>query len=740
MAVGEALVYIKVTLLVLWFGVPLSSCGHSHARPSQRFSSQEVVIPLKVTSRGRDAKAPGWLSYSLRFGGQRHTVHMRVKKLFVSRHLPVFTYTDQHALQEDQPFVPDDCYYHGYVQGAHESLVALSTCSGGFRGMLQINDLAYEIEPIRFSDTFEHLVYKLDGDDIQFPPTRCGLTEEKIAHQLELRGLYKATLMQSSYVGWWTHLRFLELVVVVDHFRYLYSKSNVSTVQHEVLDVVNIVGIIYRPLKVNVILTAVEVWNKGNPVLTDDIYHLLEDFALWKFSQLDARVKHDDAHLFIKKLFASKVGVAYVGGVCQRLFNCGVDVFEGNSMYSIALTVSHELGHNLGMLHDSDWCECGYKWCIMGSSKYPTTKFSNCSYAQYWDCIISNGSCMYLPPHPENLFRLQYCGNLVVEEGEDCDCGSIKQCEQDPCCLLNCTLRTGAACAFGLCCKDCKFMPSGTLCRKHINECDLPEWCNGTSHQCPEDVYVQDGNPCGDNAYCYQKRCNNNHDKQCREIFGEGAKSASQNCYKEINSQGDRFGNCGLNGTAYLKCNTSDIFCGRVQCENVSVIPNLIDHTTILQHQFNDTTCWGTDYHLGMSIPDIGQVKEGTVCGPEKMCIHQKCVIMVHPPQDCQSETCHMKGVCNNKQHCHCNNGWAPPYCKHKGNGGSKDSGPPPKKQEPQAKLAYLSLLCLIPLIALFLYHFLMLCKKCKRKKEEEIKEEEKTTEKEETMEEEGEH
>lgn len=110
--------HIKVSLLLLWFGECLSISGHSQASPSQRFSSREVVIPLKVPSRGRDAKAPGWLSYSLQFGGQRHIVNMRVEKLLASRHLPVFTYTDQHVLQEDQPFVPDDCYYHGYVQGA----------------------------------------------------------------------------------------------------------------------------------------------------------------------------------------------------------------------------------------------------------------------------------------------------------------------------------------------------------------------------------------------------------------------------------------------------------------------------------------------------------------------------------------------------------------------------------------------------------------------------------------------
>ena len=157
----------------------------------------------------------------------------------------------------------------------------------------------------------------------------------------------------------------------------------------------------------------------------------------------------------------------------------------------------------------------------------------NCSYAEYTKTILNQGSCLHNLPIPGAVFMLKHCGNGVIEE-EQCDCGSIKQCEQDPCCLLNCTLRPGAACAFGLCCKDCKFMPSGELCRPQINECDLLEWYNGTSHQCPEDVHVQDGIPCSDSAFCYQKSCNS-HDGQCREIFGEGAKSASQSCCTEIN-------------------------------------------------------------------------------------------------------------------------------------------------------------------------------------------------------------
>ncbi|XP_045304111.1 disintegrin and metalloproteinase domain-containing protein 20-like [Leopardus geoffroyi] len=728
MAVGEALVHIRITLLLLWVGMSLFISGHSQDRPSQHFSSPELVVPLKVTGRDRGIKAPGWLSYSLQFGGQRHIVHMKVKKLLISKHFLVFTYTDQQALHQDQPFVPDDCYYHGYVEGVPESLVALSTCSGGFRGMLQINDLAYEIEPVRFSATFEHLVYKIDSDDTQFPPMRCGLTEEEIARHLQLRASYNSTLIQSSYTGWWTHLRFLELGVVMDHNRFLYYESNVSVVQREVFDVINILDILYYSLEVDVVLTGIEIWSERNLVVADQIDQLVEEFALWKSVNLDARLHHDTAHLFIKKHFGTKLGVAYVGGICQRPFNSGVDVFEGDSLFYFALTVSHELGHNLGMFHDTEQCVCGLQWCLMYPSRKVTTKFSNCSYARYWDNTLSRGSCIKSSPHSANISMGQFCGNLVIEEGEECDCGTIHQCLNDPCCLLNCTLKPGAACTFGICCKDCKFMPSGTVCRQQMSECDLPEWCNGTSHLCPEDVYVQDGVPCGDDAYCYEGRCPN-HDKQCREIFGKDARSASQRCYREVNTQGNRFGHCDIADLIYIKCEAPDILCGRVQCENVEVIPSLIQHSTVHQLHLKNITCWGTDYHVGMSIPDIGQVKDGTVCGQKKICIHKKCVNMTYPPRSCQAdETCHMNGVCNNKQHCHCNYGWAPPKCQHVGHGGSIDSGPPPQNQvasEGEKWLDYLILLWLIPLTLFVLLFLIILGKKILNEEEEREEEEE---------------
>ena len=42
------------------------------------------------------------------------------------------------------------------------------------------------------------------------------------------------------------------------------------------------------------------------------------------------------------------------------------------------------------------------------------------------------------------------CGNGIIEDGEQCDCGETQDqtaCYMnDPCCLVNCTLKPGANC------------------------------------------------------------------------------------------------------------------------------------------------------------------------------------------------------------------------------------------------------------------------------------------------------
>ncbi|XP_054986450.1 disintegrin and metalloproteinase domain-containing protein 20-like [Sorex araneus] len=700
MAVDEATVPLRTFVLLLMFGVCLYIYGDSPTRPSQLFSP-ELVIPLKVTSRARGAKGMGLLSYSLRFGGQRHIIHLRVKKHLVSRHFQVFTYTDQRTLQQDRPFVPADCYYHGYVEGIPQSLVALSTCSGGFRGMLMINDLAYEIKPVRFSASFEHLLYKIDSDDTQLPPKRCGVTDDKIAQQRKFQESFNLTLRQTHFKSWWTHWRYIDLLVFVDHLRFLYQYNNVSLVEQEVFTVVNIVDSLYQSIRVDVSLTELEIWNVENPVPDWDIDNFLKYFSVWKLIAFGARTEHDISHVFIKKSFGITLGLAYVGTVCRFPYNSGIESFTSDDVAAFSITVAHEIGHNLGMQHDKIECVCEFAFCIMYPSLHATDKFSNCSYESYWNTALQFGTCLSTAAQRQ-IISIHFCGNLRVEEGEQCDCGTIYQCANDQCCRLNCTLKPGAVCGSGMCCENCRFLPSGTLCRQQVSECDLPEWCHGNSPECPEDTFVQNGLPCSNSSFCFLSRCSTTHDIQCKRLFGKDARTASHACFQEVNVQNNRFGHCGIVNNTFVRCADHNFLCGRLQCENVKTIPNMINHTTVHQFYLNGTTCWGTDYHLGMNIPDNGLVEDGTECGSQMFCLHQSCISLENA---CFPEICHNNGVCNSKENCHCHYGWAPPHCNVKGYGGSIDSGPPPiylgRKKK---RLDFLTILWIIPFIVFFLY------------------------------------
>ncbi|XP_054825920.1 disintegrin and metalloproteinase domain-containing protein 20-like [Eublepharis macularius] len=674
-------IYLAWWLLVLILRNVLKDTVGQTPPPGFRYASYEVIIPKRQTPRYGHKEAQD-VNYLLKIEGKSHLVHLRQKRAFVLKHFPVFTYSKEGNLQVDYPFIRDDCFYRGFVQGRPHSLAAISTCSGGLRGILRVENKTYEIEPVEASTTFQHVVYQWEEEEGAIR-MRCGLTQEEQSRQMAMiQNTGNVASERAQDRPWWTHTMYANLVIVVEHERYVQFSRNETVVALNMLDVIHLTNTLYVPLGIQVILVGLEIWSERNLIdISNTMGALLDHFNNWRKNTLNTRLPHDAGHLLVYKHFGRTLGLAFTGTMCWKDWASAVDSYTSSSLFFFTNTFAHEQGHILGMNHDGVFCKCEQRDCIMAAHHTNSDQFSNCSYNEYYTLMKSGeAQCLWTAGDPDKHYNLAYCGNRVVESGEQCDCGSKLSCESDPCCQSDCRLRSGVTCAFGECCSKCQYLPAGTICRGSNSVCDLPEYCNGTSEWCPEDVYVQDGAPCQGGAYCFHGNCST-HNKQCKMIFGSKATVASEGCFRELNAQGDRFGNCGINGDTYIKCNAKNILCGRLQCENIAQLPALEEHSTIIQTRINNHLCWGTDYHHGTGIPDIGAVSGGTPCDKDMMCINRECTNVSLLKYDCNVTKCLNRGICNSRNNCHCSYGWAPPYCLTEGYGGSIDSGPPPPHQ-----------------------------------------------------------
>jgi len=132
------------------------------------------------------------------------------------------------------------------------------------------------------------------------------------------------------------------------------------------------------------------------------------------------------------------------------------------------------------------------------------SKFSTCSIKN-----ISNVLDAIEDNKKRNCFLASegaFCGNKIVESGEECDCGFNDEECQDKCCyprLINetdlslnatakgCTRRKRTQCSpsQGPCCESdtCSFVPAHAhqICKEET-ECSWSSACNGTTFECPE--------------------------------------------------------------------------------------------------------------------------------------------------------------------------------------------------------------------------------------------------------------
>uniref|UniRef100_A0A672JZP3 Disintegrin and metalloproteinase domain-containing protein 9-like n=1 Tax=Sinocyclocheilus grahami TaxID=75366 RepID=A0A672JZP3_SINGR len=499
-------------------------------------------------------------------------------------------------------------------------------CTLCFRGIILIDNNSYGLEPILHSKANEHLLFLLK--DSQTEPFVCGLANETSSSEDHS---HSADMSMFLRVGKYVLLK--NETCLRPNMLFLCSPQY------------------YKQLNIRIALIGVRIFDKENPFSVEgNPGEVLGRFVQWRKTNLLPQLRHDVGQLIVS-----------------------------NNLQSFSTVIAHELGHNLGMSHDITGCKCDGS-CIMAPTAGGATQFSGCSESDFERLILrGGGTCLRNPPSQDNIITVPRCGNGILESGEECDCGTPKECTNKCCNAATCTLTKGSVCATGSCCENCQIDVAGTPCRPSINPCDLPEFCGGTSPFCPADFYMMDGLPCANNAaFCFEGRCQT-FDYQCKQLFGSEATKADDKCFSHINTLGNTFGNCGYSGSTPKPCEVQNAMCGKVQCVFDSNHPPPGATVSVLKIEGDKITCMNADFSMGPDVPDPAYVKTGSICAPGKACLNYTCLnsSVLDQSQKCDAQrTCNSNGVCNDKFHCHCNNGWAPPNCDKTGRGGSIDSGP----------------------------------------------------------------
>ncbi|XP_059240200.1 A disintegrin and metallopeptidase domain 3-like [Mustela nigripes] len=613
-----------LSLLLILSGLGrLTSEGH-RLEPSLL----QITVPRKIETNTSDGEVSETrVTYAIKIDQKMYTLHLE-KQSFLDPHFLVYAYNKSGTLYPHSSFIKGHCLYQGYAAEVPKSVVTLSTCSG-LRGLLLLQNVSYGIEPLESAAAYEHMLYQIKNNEINFSPV-----QENYPMTEQVDQSYRILVKSEKKSDAALLKRVLKIQIVMDKALYNYMGSEVAVAAEKVVHIFGVINTMFSQLNITIILTSLELWSDQNKIsLSGDANEVLQRFVSWKEQFLFQR-SHDMAYLLIYRDHLDYVGATYHGMACNPNFAAGIALYPKMiTLDAFSVVMVQLLAINLGLTYDDIYnCYCPGTTCIMNSEAMQV-------------CLCPSP----VGPSPENQQKPLHAPSPLnrVLQG----LVLLEECSHKKCCNpLDCTLIGYAECGNGPCCdrKTCQIAERGRLCRKMTDPCDFPEYCNGSSVFCVPDVKSADLEPCNNKtAYCFKGVCQD-PDMQCEKLFGKFAKVSTYLCTQEVNFQADNFGNCGKSS-----CNFGSILCGKIVCHwtHSEIVPTktydvqytyLGGHICLSAYLRNETHTAGHDTTI---------MNSGTMCGVDK--------------------------VCNDKLHCHCDVGYSPPHCEPAPTspGGSYDDG-----------------------------------------------------------------
>ncbi|XP_053516054.1 disintegrin and metalloproteinase domain-containing protein 32 [Artibeus jamaicensis] len=602
-------------------------CGLLTSTPGSQNSSVQIIFPEKIETNTSDNSEleNKQISYIIPIDEKPYIVHLR-QRLFLADNFMVYLY-NQGSVNSHSSNIQTQCYYQGSVEGYPNSIVTLSTCLG-LRGILQFENVSYGIEPLETEAEFQHILYKLRNENIKFAvhtENNRDIGQNPMDYNIFISEKVETDVSDLIPL-------YLEMHIVVDKVLYDFLGSDSMIVTNKVIGIIGLVNSAFAQLKVTIVLSSLELWSDKNKISTvGEEDELLHKFLEWKKSYLTLR-PHDIAYLFMYRDYPDYVGATFPGKMCITNYSAGIALYsEEITLEAFSVIVTQMLGLSLGISYDNPKkCSCSGAICIMNPEAMQSSgvkTFSSCSVSDFRHFVSNMGAkCLQNKPQMQ-VGRAAICGNGRVEKPEVCDCGTEEQCGPASCCdPMTCVLKQGSECDRGLCCHGCKFAKAGSVCRPAAHpDCDLSESCNGTSGDCLPDVTILNGRSCKTKYICYGGDCQD-LDARCQSIFGRGSSNAPFACYEEIQSQIDRFGNCGMERGQYRFCQWRNLICGRLICTYPTRTPFYRDNVAVLYAYVRNVICITLDYSLHGLLTDPMMVKDGSQCDEGRVCVNRECV------------------------------------------------------------------------------------------------------------------
>ena len=263
------------------------------------------------------------------------------------------------------PFTVDNaCILTGRVESREDSVVSIDICQG-ITGIIQIGRLDYHIKSkgvlervLNKNRSFDLNVRVVENEDIEIL-TDGYLIPEIRAQRQNILSVSNNTIVSGT----------IEVGLFLDKSFMIFMKrlgfKSPTKIANYLVTKWNIVNTIYSNADkvgsdVTIKVKYIEMWRKKNPVWYkanqyEDLGKNLLDFCVnSKRHVLDHKV------LYTRGANNGVMGVAYVGGVCDKMSKCSVVRINPNRLYAASIEM-HELGHSLGFKHTREMEGCGRK-------------------------------------------------------------------------------------------------------------------------------------------------------------------------------------------------------------------------------------------------------------------------------------------------------------------------------------------------------------------------------------------